>query len=93
MARSDLIEVANAFLDWEKPSTFYPTVLSQLPHDSEDPAIFLQIWAEACRADHWQNADISKGCDACDLGLKKEFSWLPEDARAQFVRAASYQWK
>lgn len=93
MARSNLIEVANTFLDWERPWTFYPAVLNQLSHDSNDPEIFLQIWVEACRADHWQQTDVSKGCDACDSGLKKEFPWLPEDARAQFVRAASYQWK
>jgi len=93
MPRSDLTEVVNAFQDWEKPWTFYSTVLSQLSRDSEDPDTLSQIWAEACRADHWQQADISKACDAVDCGLKIQFSWLPEDARRPFVRAASYQWK
>lgn len=64
MARSDLIEVANAFRDWDKPWTFYSVVLNQLSHNSEDLNTLSQIWVEACQADHWQQADISKGCNA-----------------------------
>jgi len=93
MAKSDLIKTAIAFLDWEEPWTFASVVLNQLSDDSGDRAIFERIWAEACRSDNWQQADIAKCCDACDSWLKRGFSWLPEEARAQFVRAASYQWK
>jgi hypothetical protein len=93
MAKSDLIKAAIAFREWQKPWTFDSVVLNQLSDDSEGQATFRQIWAEACRPDNWQHAEISKCCDACDSGLKNVFSWLPDEARAQFVRAASFQWR
>ncbi|MDQ7982048.1 hypothetical protein QYH69_33015 [Paraburkholderia sp. SARCC-3016] len=93
MAKSDLVRAAIAFQEWGKPWSFDSVVLNQLSDDSDDRAIFMQIWAEACRSDNWQQADISRCCDACDSRLKCEFSWLPEEAGAQFVRAASFQWK
>ena len=93
MAKSKLIEAAMAFLDWEKPWMFHPIVLSQLSQDSEDQLTSEDIWVEACRPEHWQYVDITRCCVACHDGLKNEFSWLPEEARAQFVRATSFQWK
>jgi len=93
MARPDLIGAAIQFMDWEKPWTFYSVVLDHLSHDSDDRAIFENIWGEACRPEHWQHVEISKCCEACDHGLKNGFSWLPDEARARFVRAASFQWK
>ena len=93
MATLDLIGVAIQFKDWEKPWTFYSVVLDHISHDSDDRAIFERIWAEACRPEHWQYVDISKCSDSCDHGREIGFSWLPEEARVQFVRAASFQWK
>ncbi|MGC2968702.1 hypothetical protein [Paraburkholderia aspalathi] len=93
MAKSDLIGAAIEFVDWEKPWTFYSAVLNHLSLESDDRAALEDVWAEACRPEYWRDADISKCCDACDHGLRNGFSWLPDDARAQFVRAASFQWK
>ncbi|WP_109482343.1 hypothetical protein [Paraburkholderia sp. C35] len=93
MAKSDLIRAAITFQKWEKPWSFDSVVLNQLSDNSEDRAVFMKIWAEACRSENWQQADISMCCDACDSRLKHEFSWLPEEARAQFVRAGSFQSK
>ncbi|MFP3582790.1 hypothetical protein SCB29_04140 [Paraburkholderia sp. SIMBA_055] len=93
MAKPDLIAVAIKFTDWEQPWTFYSTALDQICHDPDDRAIFEQIWAEACRPEHWEHVELAECCDSCDHGLKNRFSWLPEKARAQFVRAASFEWK
>lgn len=93
MAKSELIKAAIAFRDWEKPWTFASAVLKQLADDSEGRALFGQLWMEACRSDNWQKTDISECCDTCDSWLNHRFSWLPEEARARFVRAAAYQWK
>lgn len=93
MAKPDLIGAAIKFMNWEKPWTFYSVVRDHLSHDSNDRAVFEHIWAEACRPEHWQHIGMLKCCDASDHALKSGFSWLPEEARAQFVRAASFQWK
>lgn len=93
MGKADLIAAAIKFTDWGEPWTFYAAVLGHVCHDSDDKAIFEHIWAEACRQEHWQRVDLAECCEACDHGLKEAFSWLPEEARAQFVRAASFQWK
>lgn len=93
MAKNDLVEALNTFLDWEKPWTFYDVVLGRLSHSIDDQEEFERIWVEACRADHWQHSELARGCDACAHALARSFSWLPEVARAQIVRAASFQWK
>ena len=93
MAKSDITRAALAFQDWDKPWTFESAVLDHLSDALEDQTVLAHIWIEACRSENWQQVDLSKCCDVCHSWLSSKFPWLPEEARAQFVRAASFQWK
>ncbi|WP_460908384.1 hypothetical protein [Paraburkholderia jirisanensis] len=93
MANSDVVEATIEFVDWHEPWLFHRFLLKRFDDNADDRTTVDLVWAEACRSDHWRHATISQCCDASDRGLEDAFPWLPEDARRQFVRAASFQWK
>jgi hypothetical protein len=68
-------------------------VMAQPALTASDRAIIEKIWLEVCGSSHWRHTDLSQCCATADHALTIAFPWLPEQARAKFVRAAAYQWK
>jgi hypothetical protein len=93
VTKSDIFAAATAFVGWTRPWTFYDTVMEQPALTASDRAVIEKIWLEVCRASHWQHTDLSQGCASAHHALTIAFPWLPEQVRAQFVRAAAYQWR
>jgi hypothetical protein len=93
MTKSDIFEAATAFVDWARPWTFYNTMMAQPALTVADRAVIDKLWLEVCRASHWQHTDLSQCCAIADHALTVAFPWLQEQVRAQFVRAAAYQWR
>ncbi|MCX4162854.1 MULTISPECIES: hypothetical protein [Paraburkholderia] len=93
MSESTVIAAADAFTNWAQPWAFYESTIAQPDLSASDRATIRDIWSEACNARHWQDASLQE-CSACaERALHVVFPWLPAQTRAQFVRAASYQWR
>jgi len=93
VAQSDIFAAATAFTDWARPWTFFDTMMASSALTPADRADIEKIWLEACGSSHWQGTGVSQGCAAADHALTVAFRWLPDQVRAQFVRAAAYQWR
>lgn len=89
----EITVAVEAFEAWGQPWTFLDAVKAWPTLAAADRATLQQIWVEACDARHWQHADSRQNAAAADLALQERFPWLPGHARAQLVRAASYEWK
>lgn len=93
VTKSGIFTAATAFLDWTRPWTFYDSVMAQPALTASDRATIEKIWLEVCGASHWQHTDLSQGWATADHALSIAFPWLSEQVRAQFVRAAAYEWR
>jgi hypothetical protein len=82
-----------AFVDWAHPWDFFDTVIANPGLTASDRADIEKIWLVACGSSHWQSTDLNQGCATADHALMVSFPWLPDHVRAQFVRAAAYQWR
>ncbi|KJK03863.1 hypothetical protein UB44_05220 [Burkholderiaceae bacterium 26] len=89
----EIIAAIETFEAWNQPWTFLEAVKAWPTLIAADRTTLQQIWIEACDARHWQHADNGQNAAAADLALQERFPWLPDHARAQFVRAASFEWK
>ena len=89
----DIVAAIEAFEAWGQPWAFADNVTAWPALTVSDRATLQQIWIEASDARHWQHADNGQNAAAADLALQERFPWLPDRARAQLVRAASYEWK
>ncbi|MDH6153575.1 MULTISPECIES: hypothetical protein [Paraburkholderia] len=93
MAKPDIFAVATAFVDWARPWTFFGAVMANPALTASDRADIEKIWLEVCEFRHWLRNDLSQGSASADYALGVAFPWLPDQVRAQFVRAAAYQWR
>ena len=93
MSELNINIAAKAFADWAKPWTFYEVASAHEALSDTDREVLGAIWIEACNASHWNLGPFPQGCGAADQALSVQFPWLSADARAQVVRAASYQWR
>ena len=89
----EIIAAIEAFEAWDLPWRFLADVTAWPTLTAADRTTIQQIWMEACDVRHWHHADSAQNAAASDLALQERFPWLTEHARAQFVRAASYEWK
>lgn len=91
--RLDIIAAIEAFEAWSQPWTFQSSVLTWDALTVAGRVTAKEIWMEACDARHWQHGNGAEDAAASDQALRERFPWLTERARAQLVRAASYEWK
>ena len=81
------------FSEWDQPWRFFEIASAYEDLAKEDCQILQVVWNESCNEVHWQETSPTNGCAAADSALIHRFPWLIADARAQLVRAASYQWR
>jgi hypothetical protein len=81
------------FSEWEQPWRFFEIASAHEELTKEDCRVLLAIWNESRNKVHWQETSLTDGCAAADRALINRFPWLIAGARAQLVRAASYQWR
>jgi len=89
----DIIAAIEAFEAWSQPWTFMDNVMAWPTLTAADRAATQQIWMEACDARHWAQGNGVQDAAASAQALQERFPWLTESARAQLIRAASYEWK
>ncbi len=81
------------FSEWEQPWRFFEIASAYEDLTKEDCRVLLAVWNESCNEVHWRESSPTNGCAEADRALVHRFPWLIVGARAQLVRAASYQWR
>lgn len=80
-----------AFDTWAQPWLFQSTVAAILA-EPDRPA-FERIWATACDAQYWKDADLALASLRAEQALRMQFPGLSREALSAVVRAAAYQWR
>lgn len=89
--RDGVVAAIEAFDAWERPWEFSSSVSGSPTLTPDDRAVAHQVWLAACDARNWQHAASAQ--TVVNRTLQEQFPWLTELARAQLIRAASYEWK
>lgn len=79
------------FRSWQQPWLFAGTVGAAL--SESDRPLFERIWAEACDARHWTDADLAQAAAQARQALEAGFPGLGTAVAAAIADAAAYQWR
>ncbi len=84
-------EILN-FDNWLLPWTFHDSIIYSLSITYEDKELFKTIWATAIDSSNWKNSDLVTGRKVAEARLSELYR-LSDNAIANIVRAASYEWR
>ena len=90
--QSSLLAAIESFDDWNRPWTFYPTVIQLV--SAADSERFETIWSAATSEGLWVTRDdLCKSAEEAEIFIAEKFTELSAKAVRQVVNGAAYQWR
>ncbi|WP_231464332.1 MULTISPECIES: hypothetical protein [unclassified Pedobacter] len=88
----NLTQIINNFSDWEKPWTFYKSIMDNSNITEIEKEFFSKVYKEASQYELWNFTDLKKGAENSRQFLKKNTNF-DQKAVNQIVNSIAYEWR